>query len=263
MQKRSSIFWGILLVILAIFLLLIQLNIVQGGIWDYFWPSALILLGLWMLIGYFEGNKPANEEEVHYDIGNFREIIFKIEHGAGKLNLHGGIPNGKAFSGTCVGGMNIHAEDSDDRLKLKLRPPSQFWDWAPGKGLHWDLGLTPEVPLKINIDSGASSSNFDLSNLLITDLNISTGASSATITLPAHAGFTTAKISTGVSSVKVLLPEGVSARIRVKTGLSSIQIDESRFPRISENLFQSVDFETASNRLDITIECGVGIVEVI
>jgi hypothetical protein len=158
--------------------------------------------------------------------------------------------------------LDVKSESADDKLQVKLRTPSQFWEWSPGSGLDWDLSLTNEVPLTLKINSGASASVFDLSDLLVTELKLETGASSTEITMPARAGNTIADIETGVSSIKMNIPDGVAARIRVKSGLASVQVNPTRFPRSDGDVYQSPDYATASNRTNITIEAGVGSVEI-
>jgi hypothetical protein len=262
MHKRSSIFWGLLLIILAALLLLSQQKILKGNIWEYFWPAALILVGLWMVTGYFFRGQMQSPENVVLSLGGARSVSFKMEHGAGKLNLHAGASAGNALTGACSGGLDIKSESAGDRLQVKLRTPSQFWEWTPGSGLDWDLSLTNEVPLTLKINSGASASVFDLTDLLVTELKLETGASSTEITMPARAGSTIADIETGVSSIKMNIPGGVAARIRVKSGLASVQVNPTRFPRTEGDIYQSADYVTSSNRADITIQAGVGTVEI-
>ena len=262
MQKRSSIFWGLLFIILAALLLLSQQKILKGNIWEYFWPAALILVGLWMVTGYFFRGQMQSPENVVLSLGSARSVSFKLDHGAGKLNLHAGASAGNAFTGACRGGLDVKSESVGDRLQVKLRTPSQFWEWSPGTGLDWDLSLTNEVPLTLKINSGASASVFDLSDLLVTELKLETGASSTQITMPARAGSTLADIEAGVSSLKMTIPTGVATRIRVKSGLASVHVNATRFPRTDGDVYQSADYATASNRADITIEAGVGSVEI-
>ncbi len=42
-------FAGLLLLLLGVLLLLKQMGIIQEGIWDYFWPTAIIAVGLSMI----------------------------------------------------------------------------------------------------------------------------------------------------------------------------------------------------------------------
>ena len=39
-------FIGFLILLLGVIMLLTQLDVIRGGVWDYFWPTALIALGI-------------------------------------------------------------------------------------------------------------------------------------------------------------------------------------------------------------------------
>jgi len=72
-----------------------------------------------------------------------------------------------------------------------------------------------------------------------------------------------ADIDTGVSSLKLIVPEGVSARIRIKGGLSAINVNTTRFPLVEGKVYQSSDYTTAVNRLDLTVDAGVGAIDIV
>jgi len=137
-----------------------------------------------------------------------------------------------------------------------------MWSWYPGESLDWDIHLNGEIPLSLKIDSGASSSTLDLTNLKVVDLDIDTGASSTEVSLPANAGNTRVDIDSGASSLNLRIPVGVAARIRVKSGIASVKRRLEPLPPPGWRLYQSADYETAANRADITIDTGVGSVEI-
>jgi len=57
------------------------------------------------------------------------------------------------------------------------------------------------------------------------------------------------------------VPSGVAARIRASGGLAEIHVDRGRFPRAG-GVYQSADYDTAPNRVDIDVEAGVGSVNI-
>jgi len=167
------------------------------------------------------------------------------------------------FSGTFTNGLDVKAQLEGDRLTVKMRNTADFWVWTPGDTLDWDVQLNRDIPLSLDIDSGASASVLDLTDLKVIDLDLDTGASSTELTLPASAGMTRADIDTGVSAVKVRIPQGVAARIRVQSGIAAINVDKNRFPSQGGGIYQSADYATAANKVDLDIESGVGAVDVI
>jgi hypothetical protein len=117
--------------------------------------------------------------------------------------------------------------------------------------------LTAEVPLDLRVDAGASRNVLDLRNLRVRSLELHTGASDTRIVLPQAAGATSVRADTGAAALTIEIPEGVAARIRTRVVLGSVQVDETRFPRV-EGGYESPDYATAANRVDIEVQGGVG-----
>jgi len=263
MRLRGSLFWGLVLIVLAGLLLLHQLGWLTGDIFGYFWPVVVILFGIWLLIGALtRGRNTTEGQTVSIPLENARSARIKLDHGAGRLNVRGGASATEVLKGVFGSEVEYKSRLEADQLEVKVRNSPHFWAWYPGQSLDWDIYLNGNVPLNLKIDSGASSSILDLSDLKVVDLDIDTGASSTEVVLPANAGNTHVDIDTGASSLNVRIPTGVAARIRVKSGVASVNVDSNRFPRIEGGLYQSADYATAANRADVTINAGVGSIEV-
>lgn len=261
MYRRSSLFWGSILIVLAGLLLLKQMGVIAGDIFGYFWPLLIIVFGVWLIVGYFARHQPVEGEHISIPHEGATSAFVKLDHGAGRLELRSGAASSEILNGTFGNGLNYKTRMEGGRLEAKLRTSQQFWAWWPGESLDWDIHLNGDIPLSLKLDSGASASVLDLSDLKVTDLDIDTGASSTELTLPANAGNTHVDIDTGASSLKVTIPAEVAAIIRVKSGIASVNVN-SRFPRIDGGLYQSPDYSTAANRIDMTIDAGVGSIEV-
>jgi len=263
MRLRGSLFWGLILILLAGLLLLWQMGLLAGDIFGYFIPLAIILLGVWLFVGALTRRRGQVEgQTISIPLENARSARIKLDHGAGRLNVSSGATGSEILNGTFGVDVEYKSHLVGDQLDLKLRNAPQFWLWFPGQSLDWDVRLNGDIPLTLKVDSGASASTLDLSNLKVVDLDIDTGASSTEVTLPANAGNTHVDVDTGASSLKMHIPQGVAARIRVKSGVTAVNIDAQRFPAIDSGLYQSVDYTSAANRADITIDAGVGSIEV-
>lgn len=123
------------------------------------------------------------------------------------------------------------------------------------------MNLTPDIPLRLDVNSGASETKLNLTDLKITVLNVDTGASSTSISLPAKAGLTDVRIDAGAASVDIQIPEDVAGRIRVESGLAGIHIDTKRFPK-SAGIYMTPGYDEAENKADIFIHAGVGSIDV-
>jgi len=263
MRLRGNLFWGIVLILLAALLLASQQGWIKGDIFGYFWPVVVILVGVWLLTGAIgRGRSTPRAQTLSIPLASARSARIKLDHGAGRLNIQAGAASTEVLNAAFGAEVENSARLEGDQLKVKLRTSQHFWAWYPGESLDWDIRLNSEIPLSLKIDSGASSSTLDLTTLKVVDLDIDTGASSTEVSLPANAGNTRVDIDSGAASLKLHVPAGVAARIQVKTGVASVNVDLSRFPRQDGGIYQSVDYATAANRADITIDTGVGSVDV-
>jgi Domain of unknown function (DUF5668)/N-terminal domain of toast_rack, DUF2154 len=261
MIRRGSLFWGGILIVLAVLLLLKQAGIIVGDIFGYFWPLLIIAFGVWLIAGFFARNRPVEGEKVSIPLEGATSAYIKLDHGAGRLTLHSGAGTNEILNGTFGTGLNYKSQLNGNRIEVKLRTSQQFWAWWPGESLDWDIHLNRDIPLNLKIDSGASASVLDLRDLKVTDLDIDTGASSTDLTLPTGAENMHVDVDTGASSLRVNIPAGVAASIRVKSGIAAVNVN-SRFARQDNGLYQSSDYATSTNRVDITINAGVGSIDI-
>ena len=263
MRLRGNLFWGIVLIFLAALLLASQQGWIKGDIFGYFWPVVVILFGIWLLTGALgKGRSAARAQALSIPLENARSARIKLDHGAGRLNIQAGAASTELLNGAVGAEVETSTRFEADQVQVMLRNSPHFWAWYPGESLDWDIHLNGEIPLSLKIDSGASSSTLDLTDLKVVDLDIDTGASSTEVNLPANAGNTHVDIDSGASSLNLRIPTGVAARIRVKSGIASVNVDSNRFQRLDGGLYQSADYATAANRADITIDTGVGSVEI-
>jgi hypothetical protein len=264
-MRKGTMFWGTILILLGV-LLLIN-TFVEIDVGKFIGPLFLIILGLWILWGVFSGPRTFETEEATIPLEGAGEARIHIGHGAGRLRVNSGASPDALLSGSFGGGVEQKVKREGDVLDAKLNmrvSGAHFafpWMWGPGRSLDWDINLNEEIPLSLDLETGASDTRVDLSDLHVTDLRLQTGASSSDITLPASAGHTKAVIRSGAASVKVRVPEGVAARIKAGGGIADIQVNKSRFPRVG-GVYESEDYATAENKVDIDIETGVGSISV-
>ena len=135
------------------------------------------------------------------------------------------------------------------------------WNWVNTYRRTWTLALSDAIPLSVRVNTGASDNKIDLSALRVTRLKLDAGASSTKVTLPAHAGFTEVRGSTGAASLDIIVPEGVAARIHTSSALASVSVDRNRFPKAASG-YQSPDYDTAANKVDISFDIGVGSISI-
>jgi hypothetical protein len=264
-MKRSALFFGTMIVLLGVVLLGINLGVVDHRIWRYFWPLVLVLLGVWFLLGPYLSKGTLESVERSVPMMNDTEAEIHFNYGAGRMVIGSGAKPQELLSGSFTGGITEELHRNNGKAFLKINTPTDFifpGVWPAGQhGLNWNVNLTNEIPLQLHIHSGACEARLDLTDLKVTDLNIETGASSTDVTLPQNAGFTRVVVKSGAAEVKLHVPQGVAAFIRESSGLSGINVDTNRFPQ-SGHTYQSADYSTAENKVEIFYEGGVGSVDI-
>jgi hypothetical protein len=180
-----------------------------------------------------------------------------VTFGAGHLRV-GAAASGMLIDGTFAGG--VRAERSGGPGRVRVSPPSPpsgwTWDRAP---YTWAMGVSGEVPLRLRVESGAADAELDLTAVRLAELRLRTGASETRVTLPAAAGYTRVDAEGGAAAIRFRVPDGVAARIRSSMTLASSEIDLVRFPRSAAgDAWESPDFASAPNRVEIEVRGGVG-----
>jgi hypothetical protein len=263
-MRRGTLYWGGILIVVGFLFLLDNLNIISFNVWGMIWPIFLVALGLWFLFGTVLGRGEGTTEHAVVPLEGAGRARLRLEHGAGRLHVYAG--SGDALvEGDFGGGLDLHTRREGDTLNVVMKVPLQFfpfgpWNWGP-HGLEWSFSIHPGIPVALDINSGAGEADIDLTDLKVTELGLHTGATSSRIKLPANAGRTRVLVEAGAASVRLAVPAGVAARISNRSGLSAVTINTTRFPRQGE-VYQSSEYESAANQVDIEIRTGVGSVDV-
>jgi len=252
----GSIAWAAIGVVL---LLSTTGNLGEGPIEVIFngWPWLAVGLGVWYLIGSVVQRNPGLMEALSLPLSGANEAAVRIRFGAGELKV-GAATAGLLADGEYRGGVN-HRITGPGRLEL-MQDTSQGWPWLD-RGFTWTVGLSAEVPLDLRVDAGASRNQLDLRRHRLRSLELHTGASETRVVLPEAAGATSVRAEAGAASLILEVPDGVAARIRTRVVLGSVQIDEYRFPPVAGG-YESRDYATAANRVDIDVQGGVGSLKV-
>lgn len=261
-MRRGTFFFGGMLVVLGILFLLDNLKLLGNvDLWSILGPIFLIALGLWFLLGILI--KPTvKSEHVDFPLQGVGSSSIVIKHGAGRLKISAGASAENLLEGDFSGGLEPHEKWQGDQLSLTLAMPTQFisWNWGQG-GFDWNVKLNAQVPLDLEVNSGAVESRLDLSGLDIKHFVLKTGASSNEIILPSREGVTHVRIEAGVAAVNIHVPQDVAARIRTEAGLAGVTIDRSRFP-MQGGFRMSPDFEIAARKIEMKVVTGLGSVDI-
>ena len=173
-------------------------------------------------------------------------------------------------------------------LTLKGGGAGQPWfrfPWAACNGAtEWQIHLNPTVSSDITAHSDGGNVKLNLAGMAVTRVSADTGGGNMDVVLPDNAadlsvtartgagnvtveigsGITGSNIvnaSSGAGNVVVRIPSGVAARIHATTGLGKAIVDP-RFGKTDNNTYQSPDFDSAADKVEITVNSGAGNVSV-
>lgn len=155
------------------------------------------------------------------------------------------------------------------------------------ESLTWDIGLSPDVPVTLDINGGVGNSEFDLSGLQIENFVVNGGVGNIRADLPAMEDSYNATINSGTGEISITLaadsalnlninggvgnviidvPEGAAVQVVGQSGVGNIQVPEN-FQRVdgdddnflgSSGIWETRDFNEASRRITIQYSGGVG-----
>jgi hypothetical protein len=291
-RRRRGIVGPIILIAIGLIFLLSNMGLLGWSVWEVLfrlWPVILIALGLEVLIGrrsvfasvavlaitgaivgaalYFmplqsSSGDGATSETISQPLQGARQANISIAFGMGSLRL-GALPDANSLiQGIATGDggeqltQSFQVTGDTAYYQLGTRDGGQGLPFPRGgSGRTWDLKVNSAVPTQLRVDGGVGNSDLDLSQLHITSLDARFGVGKSTITMPSS-GHVQATINGGVGDVDVAIPSGMEARIQANTGIGGVNIP-STYQR-QDNTYTSPGYETAQNRLDLTVKGGVG-----
>ncbi len=182
----------------------------------------------------------------------------------------------------------VNASNGQATLSLKASSAHQSWfrfPWAACNGAtEWRIHLNPTVASDITAHSDGGNVVLNLAGMAVTrvladtgggnmdvilpdnaaDLGVTAKAGAGNVTVELGAGITgsnTVNAGSGAGNVAVRIPSDVAARIHATTGLGKAVVDP-RFGQIDKNTYQSPNYDSAADKVEITLHSGAGNVSV-
>ncbi|MFQ5398334.1 MAG: LiaI-LiaF-like domain-containing protein [Anaerolineae bacterium] len=256
-MRKENITKGIILILLGVLFLLNNLGILHFNSWHLFWPLLLIWFGLQLLRG--SRYRLAAAEHVSLPRKGFTQAQVQLHFGAGELAINSEAATDELLAGRFGTGLEYGIKEADGIAVVEMRPRSGSLFISPwsGRERNWRFGFNRDIPLSLDVRTGACEAHLDLTDLHVTELNLRTGASETSVALPAGAGHTIVYVDTGLAKINLRVPEGVAARIQTMKGFAEVSVDRNRFPR-ADGRYESPNYASAANKVDITISVGLG-----
>lgn len=298
--QRGGIVGPVLLIGAGLMFLLNNLGVLSWDVWGELlrlWPLLLIAVGLDLLIGrrsllgsllvvlllfaafaaaiWWAGGwvGPASGvalegQALSQPLGEASRARVELGMGVGTLRLSAQPEPGALISGAVAQGPRdeIRRDFSiaGDTATFKLQSVQQRgWPFAFGprrEALVWDLRLNPQVPIDLDVSTGAGTATLDLSRLNLSGLNVNTGVGATTLILP-RAGVLRASVNGGIGETTITIPAGVAARIAAQAGIGRVNV-LGTFDR-QDARYVSPGYASAPNRVELEIKGGIGSITVL
>ncbi|MDR6940314.1 LiaI-LiaF-like domain-containing protein [Mucilaginibacter pocheonensis] len=151
---------------------------------------------------------------------------------------------------------NSSKEDSVYVLDLKMKNNKGWhFDSDENKSNMANIKLNPNPVWDINVQTGATKLDFDLSKFKIKNLTLKGGAASFDVKLGNPLASTNVEVSTGVSEVNINVPKEAACSIRTNSGLSSNEF--AGFDKKDDNRYETPGFDAAKTKIYIHMSGGV------
>ena len=196
--------------------------------------------------------------------GTFNEP-YKVDVKYARLNISGGgtvynlsDTTNQLFNAATQGNNNLYeltrsTEDSTSVLDFHMKNKHGFnFDSDKNRA---DFRLNQNPIWDIDVETGATKLDFDLSKFKIKELKLHGGAASFNIKLGAPLALTDVDISTGVSGVDISIPQNAACSIETDSGLSDNHFEG--FNKSSDNNYETAGYNAAKNKMHIHISGGL------
>ncbi|OGY26367.1 MAG: hypothetical protein A2Z24_01120 [Candidatus Woykebacteria bacterium RBG_16_44_10] len=279
-----------LLIALGVIFLLNNFGVLPWSIWTNlwkFWPVILILIGVEYLIGQsislkttvllllliflipiivavnpFTKNPLATEElAISEELGSLTKAKIIIDLPATNLNIDSSTASAKLVEGKISFSKAAEKPEVSNEESLGqgiFRLTQKSTSGIPiisSIRNNTNLLLTQQIPLEIQINTGASKEKLDLSKLRIDYLEINSQASDLNIIFGSLYS-ARVRIKTSASTLSIKIPNEIEARIKIDSKVKSLSIAD-RFKK-KGGAYESTDFDKAFTRLDIEIDSVAG-----
>jgi DNA-binding MarR family transcriptional regulator len=138
------------------------------------------------------------------------------------------------------------------------------FSWFGARDVAAQLTLTTAVPWSVEIRRGVSHLAADLSELSISSIDITGGASESELSLPRPRGTSTLRLSGGASRLLIRRPRGTAAQISVRGGASNLVFDAQQLGAVGgPTRLSTPGWDAAADRWSIELTGGASDLSVI
>jgi hypothetical protein len=293
--RYRSLFWPLLLIVIGLIALLVQLNVISSDrlyrLADL-WPLILIVIGLEIIsrralsgvavdvatvlilaiaagatIAYVALGPaiPGGTRVLDTSgrVGNLKAATVEVDVGAATINMHDDISLGQDL-------YRAHIEYSGPKPSVSLDQSTGELIISQEGGFGFfgnrrfvlDLQISQAVAWSFQINSGAATDTFKLTDTQVRSIEINSGASREDITLGPAKGMVPITINGGAVTARIHRPSGTQVSAQVSGGAVTLIGDGHRVGAIGNAKWQSDRYDGATDAYQIVVNGGASNVTV-
>jgi hypothetical protein len=263
-----SLFWPIILIGIGLLWLLNSIgNIVDINLPVFFrlWPLLLIFIGLDFLlgrrhpfigaalgatailivVGFILGGRVLGlSPDVQIKTEHFRAPIEGAQSSKVTLVLSDSPATIQALSNsadiidaqlTYIGSIIFHVSGKENKTIQLARNEADFLLFSPlywDPSLQWQIGLTSQIPLELDLEGGSGSSQIDLSQLKMNSIKANMGSGSSNWVASGVGQPSIFTLKGGSGSIQMSVPEGAQLTLDISGGSGSINVKLPQQPAV-------------------------------
>ncbi|RWZ58028.1 hypothetical protein EQV77_09580 [Halobacillus fulvus] len=214
--------------------------------------------------------KSGNEEQVHQteqlsipkDDATFLEVT--LDMGIGTFHVAGG--SQEWLEGTFTyeqiePTLAYHKEGERGEIHVSQKSSSTVQGFKKKKN-RWDIQLSENVPVDLDINTGVGEAHLDLKSLQLGKVDIDTGVGDVTIDLRGNwTRNVRVELDTGIGNTKILLPSHTGVRLEVNKGIGKLKGNDLILT--GESTYTNKAYQQKSEPvIDLELNMGIGNVEI-
>lgn len=203
-------------------------------------------------------SEEAKKKDIRVEEGDAERLIVDLSIGAGELNVSGGAEdwvNGDIRYSNKK--LDPHVTYDHDRGVVRIDQNKTNMNFGRETINEWNLQLTNNVPLDLEVDVGASKSDLKLSGLHLNNLDIDSGVGKLTVDLSGDWSESfDVNVESGVGKTTFILPSNVGVKIKANSGIGATSFEG--YLSKGEGVYVNEAYGKSNVTIDVNADIGVG-----
>jgi hypothetical protein len=199
-------------------------------------------------------------EEQTVDLGGAERVVIELEIGIGKLNVRGGssaLLDAEFTYNVAEWAPTVDYSVKNGKGYLSITQPDAEGKSVPDKARNeWELSLSDDVPLDLNIDMGVGNVLLELGDLRLTDLSVDQGVGNVKINLVGERTVDlAASVDGGVGNITVVVPSSIGVLLEADTGIGSFSTHGLK--KLGDSYVNDA-YGQSESTITLSIDAGIG-----